>query len=241
MNLSESIIAIFDRAVLSFINLIAPKPCVVCGTKLNIGETVICSICNAHLPRTHYQAKPYDNPMARMFWGRFKIEKAAALFYFEPQSEIGNIIYSAKYNNHPADAEYMGRQVAREFQQNNFFDDIDAIVPVPLTRGRMFSRGYNQSLELAKGLRHITGIPIISNAVGRVNFTDSQTHKNRWQRNDNVRNAFRVKDGSLIQGKHILIVDDVVTTGATITECANEIMKSADVKISVLSLGFTKY
>lgn len=221
------------------INLISPKRCAVCGCRLSIGEDVICSVCNIHLPRTHYTKAAFDNKMAKLFYGQIPIERAAALFFYERQSETSRIIHSMKYFGHPETALFMGRMLAEEAKDDDFFDGIDAIIPIPITRKRQRERGYNQSEYIAKGVNEITGIPIIKGAVTRKTFGKSQTKMNRWQRNDNVKDAFHAKDNGKLKGKHILIIDDIVTTGATIISCVNEIKRCGDIKVSVLSLGFT--
>ena len=129
---------------------------------------------------------------------------------------------------------------AAEFAAHGFFDGVDAIVPVPLARKRMRERGYNQAFEIARGISAVTRMPIIDKAVIRESFKRSQTKMNRWQRNENVEGVFSLVDGSALTGKHILIIDDVVTTGATVVSCARELMKAGDVRFSVMSLGFTK-
>lgn len=239
--LSDDILILIDHFLARFLALIAPKPCAICGDRLAVGESVICSVCNAHLPRTHYQISPYDNDLARLFWGRMPIERAAALFYYEPRAEVCRIIYSFKYHNHPENAEYMGRLAARELMIDGFFDGIDVIVPVPLARKRQRSRGYNQSVEMAKGISFITGIPVDRKSLARKSFIKSQTQMDRWQRIENVEGAFQLKNAADLRGKHVLVVDDVITSGSTVLACSKEIAKSGDVKISVFSLGFTKY
>lgn len=241
MALLRGLLALFDNFCVSIIRLVAPKRCTVCGATLGVGESVVCSVCAAHLPRTWHCRQPYDNTMARMFWGRIPIERAAALFYFEPQSEMSHIVYSFKYHNRPDNAMLMGQLAAKELTAGGFFSGIDAIVPVPLARNRQRQRGYNQSYELAKGIRNITHIPIINNALIRKTFTESQTHKSQWERIENVEHAFELRQPELLRGKHVLVVDDVVTTGATVSACASEIVKCGGVKISVFSLGFTKH
>jgi len=134
----------------------------------------------------------------------------------------------------------MGRMLAKEFMCYDFFDGIDGIVPVPLTKGRLRDRGYNQSEEIAKGISEITGLPIYNDLIKRTVFHDSQTRKNRWERNDNVEHVFAANKPIPARLKHLLVVDDVVTTGATIVACASKLTASADIKISVLSLGLTK-
>lgn len=145
-----------------------------------------------------------------------------------------------KYFDHPEVGELMGRMAAEEFAANGFFDGIDVVVPVPLARKRLRERGYNQSFEIARGVWEVTSLPVDRKAVKRKSFKGSQTRMNRWQRNDNVKDVFMLKRADGLAGKHILIVDDVVTTGATVISCAEELMKCGDVKFSVMSLGFTK-
>ena len=224
----------------SLLDLISPRTCVVCGQRLSVSEETICSKCNLHLPRTGFQQDPYENIMAKMFWGQIPIERATALFYYEPHAETANILYEMKYKNHPDIGEVMGRLMARELQMSNFFEGIDGIIPVPLAKKRQRQRGYNQSHELAKGISEITGLPIYNKVVRRTVFEGSQTSLGRWERNENVEQVFELKDASTIQGKHLLLVDDVVTTGATIIACAKELCKAGGVRISVLSLGLAK-
>ena len=222
------------------LDLISPRLCVVCGQRLTVSEEIICSKCNLHLPRTCFQKDPYENEMAKLFWHQIPIERATALFYYEAHSETANILYELKYKNHPEIGEVMGRLMARELQTSGFFDGIDGIVPIPLAKKRLRQRGYNQSLEIARGVSEITGLPIYNKVARRNAFEGSQTSKGRWERNENVEGVFEVKDVSAIQDKHLLIIDDVVTTGATVIACAKELCKGGHVKVSVISLGFAK-
>ena len=221
-------------------DLISPRLCIVCGERLSVTEEVICGKCNLHLPRTGFQRDPRENVMTKMFWGRIPIERATALFYYESHAETANILYELKYKNHPEIGETMGRMMARELQRGDFFDGIDGIVPVPLAKRRERQRGYNQSMEIAKGVSEITNLPIYNKVVKRKTFNGSQTSKGRWERNENVENVFELLDGDSVRGKHLLIIDDVVTTGATVIACAKEISKAEGVRFSVLSLGFAK-
>ena len=137
--------------------------------------------------------------------------------------------------------EDIGEQIALRHQPFGFFDDIDAIVPVPITRRRQWKRGYNQSMQVAKGISHVTHLPIYNKVVKRQHFSQSQTHQTSiWERRENVRAAFQLVDADKIKGKHLLIIDDVVTTGATVIACGQELAKAEGVKLSVLSIGYTK-
>ena len=203
-------------------------------------EETLCSKCYLHLPRTDFRNNLYENVMAKLFWGRIAIEKADALFFYEPHAETAHILYELKYKNHPEIGVVMGRMMAKELMRSGLYEGIDAIVPVPLAKKRERERGYNQSLELAKGVSEVTGLPIADKVVVRTKFVGSQTQRGRWERNENVENVFELVDGDSINGKHLLLIDDVVTTGATIIACAQELQKASNVRISVLALGFAK-
>ena len=222
------------------LDLISPRMCVVCGSRLAVTEETLCSKCYLHLPRTDFRNNLYENVMAKLFWGRIAIEKADALFFYEPHAETAHILYELKYKNHPEIGVVMGRMMAKELMRSGLYEGIDAIVPVPLAKKRERERGYNQSLELAKGVSEVTGLPIADKVVVRTKFVGSQTQRGRWERNENVENVFELVDGDSINGKHLLLIDDVVTTGATIIACAQELQKASNVRISVLALGFAK-
>jgi len=191
------------------------------------------------LPRTGFLKNPYDNEMAKAFWHQLPVERAAALFYYESHSEVANIIYRLKYKDQPEIGVWLGRMLASEAQSYHFFDEIDGIFPMPLTKQRLRQRGYNQSEEIAKGISEVTKLPIYADIVKRNVFSDSQTRKDRWSRSENVENAFAF---NMLPPEihHLLIVDDIVTTGFTVISCAKQISHNNDVKISILSLGYTK-
>ena len=234
------ILNVISEYLVRLINLIALKQCTVCGKRLSIGEEVICYKCNSHLPRTYFSKNPYENIMAKMFWGQIPTEKAVAFFYYEPRSEVSRIIHSMKYFGHPENCENMGRLFAAEIMSDGFFNDVDAIVPMPLTRKRQWHRGYKQSYEMARGVSEVTNIPVLSDVVARIRFGISQTKMSRPQRIENVEFAFKLKKADKVKGKHILIIDDVVTTGASVISCAKELSKAGDVKFSIFSLGLTR-
>ena len=214
--------------------------CVVCGHRLTVSEEYLCTKCNFHLPRTNFHKNPYENMMAKLFWAQIPIERATGFYFYEPHAETARIIYQLKYEDQPEIGEVMGRMMAKEIKGSGFFDGIDGIVPVPLAKGRQHQRGYNQSMEIAKGVSEVTGLPIYDKVVKRIYFKSSQTNLGRWARQENVEKVFELIDDAKIYGKHLLVIDDVVTTGATIIACSKELVKAGDVKVSVLSLGFAK-
>ena len=223
-----------------FLDLISPRQCVACGNRLSITEHALCSSCYLHLPRTTFQFTPYDNPMTQLFWGLAPVDRAAALFFYEPHGEPAQLLYDLKYANRPDIGETLGRMMAEEMRMAGFFDGIDVIIPVPLSSRRMRQRGYNQSEMLAHGIHEVTGIPVMDKVISRRYFKKSQTTLMRHQRQENVTDVFTLRETESLEGKHVLLIDDVCTTGATLISCANALRSIPSLCISVLTLGFTK-
>ena len=227
----------------SLFDIIAPRTCIVCGCRLAISEELVCTPCRLHLPHTDFLDDPYENEMAKAFWGRIKhFEKAFAPIYHFPHSQSAHIIYQLKYFDKPEIGIEAGEMIGKMMANKGFFDDIDCILPVPLAKERLRKRGYNQSEMIAEGLHNISHLPIIKDAVKRTSFLSSQTDKSRLARYENVDNVFELTKNdaiiSKLKGKHILIVDDVVTTGATICSLAKTLETIGGIHISVASIGY---
>jgi len=222
------------------LDLISPRSCAVCGNRLSITEHAVCTSCYLHLPRTTYQFTPYDNPMTQLFWGLSTVNRAAALLFYEPHGEAAQLVYDLKYADRPDIGEDMGRMMAEEMRMAGYFDGIDAVIPVPLSPKRKRQRGYNQSEMLARGISEVTGIPVLPKALRRKHFRQSQTTLMRHQRQENVADLFILGDTNGLEGKHVLLVDDVCTTGATLTACANTLQAVPSLCVSVLTLALTK-
>ena len=173
--------------------------------------------------------------MARLFWAQIPIERATAFFYYEPHAQTANIIYELKYKNRPDIGIIIGRMLAKEVQTAGFFDGTDGIIAVPLAKKRQQQRGYNQSEEIAQGVSEITGLPILKKVVRRTVFEGSQTNKGRWERHDNVEHVFELIDTKAVSGQHLLLIDDVVTTGATCLACAKALCPRFRQIIGILS------
>jgi len=228
------------RFAARLLDFVAPRLCVMCGKRLSTGEEYVCGVCQIHLPRTFFHLKPLDNIMAKMFWGQMPTERATAMFLYQPQSNASKILYNLKYNHKPEIGVMMGRMMAKEIAASGFFEGIDLIVPVPLAPNRMKQRGYNQSAMLAQGISEISGIEVNSHIVIRKGFKESQTRLSRHSRIENVNEQFELAtDGRSLADKHILIVDDVATTGATIIACASAMKGISGIKFSVMTLALT--
>lgn len=222
------------------VDFIAPRSCVICGRRLSPTERSLCSVCVLHLYRTTFQFTPEDNEMAQLFWGLLPVERTAALIYYEPRSETAALIYKLKYGHRPDIGEDLGRIMAEEMKPAGFLDGIDVLLPIPLSKKRYWQRGYNQSEMLARGMSEVTGLPVITKAVRRTNFRQSQTSLTRKERQENVEGTFVLRHPEQLENKHVLLIDDICTTGATLLACSEAIRSVKGIHISILTLGFTK-
>ncbi len=179
-----------------------------------------------------------NNPVAQLFWGRCLIEKAAAFSYFNRGSRIRNLIHNLKYKGIREIGYELGRIYALSLISSGYIIDIDLIIPVPLHPSKKRIRGFNQSDIISTGIADITGLPVDTNTLERVAISATQTRRSRYERWTNVEGIFRVGNSEIIRGKHILLVDDVITTGSTVESCANELLKVEGVKVSVIAIAF---
>lgn len=219
-------------------SILFPARCHVCDTRLSSQESYLCQHCIDNLPRTLFHRSNF-NPMEQRFAGKIKYEKATAHFYFIRESKFSSIIHDFKYRNFPSLAKYIGIITARELISTGFFNDIDILIPIPLHFFKLLKRGYNQSEMIAKGINTLTGIKI-NTSLKAVKSRKTQTLKNSFQRWENTQNAFTIKNANNLQGKHILLIDDVCTTGATIIAAAKEILKIKNTKVSILTISATQ-
>ena len=218
------------------LNLLFPITCAACGNVLMKNERVMCLSCNYYLPRTNFHLEP-DNPVAVIFWGRVKIENATAFYYFNKASRYRHLIHELKYRSRKDIGLELGRIFGYEMMVSPGFRLIDLVLPVPLHKKKLIKRGFNQSECIARGISEAMNKPLDTLSVIRAVYSDTQTRKTRYDRWLNVEGIFKVTDRSSLFGKHILLVDDVVTTGATIEACASEILKVEGTKVSVAVLA----
>jgi len=218
-----------------FFNLLYPERCVSCENNLRSGEKILCTLCLSDLPRTNYHLDN-DNEVARMFWGRIKIERATAYYFFQKGGQVQAILHKFKYNSQTKIGYYLGRMAGNALI-NSYFNDIDLIIPVPLHEAQYKKRGFNQSEIIAKGLAKGMGKPLDKKTLYRIMANPTQTRKHRYERWVNVKGIFALCNSEMIENKHILLVDDVVTTGATLEACATTLLKVKNVKVSVFALA----
>jgi len=176
--------------------------------------------------------------VARLFWGRCLIEKAAAFSFYNKGSRIRNLIHNLKYKGIKEVGYELGRIYGLSLKSSGFTADVDQIIPVPLHLSKKRIRGFNQSDIISMGIADVTGLPVDTVSLARIKVSATQTKRSRYDRWTNVEDIFHVTDPEIIKGRHILLVDDVITTGSTIESCANELLKVEGVKVSVVALAF---
>ena len=219
-----------------FMSLLFPRLCYACGAHLLRNEKLICTECHVFIPRTGFHLKR-ENPVEQLFWGRCKIEKAAAYSFYNRGSRIRRLIHNLKYRGAREAGFEIGRIYGDALRISGFTDDIDLIMPVPLHPSKEKQRGFNQSKIISDGLADTTGLPVVTDVLVRESRSATQTRRSRYDRWTNVEGIFAVYDSEKIKDRHILLVDDVITTGSTIEACANELLKVDGVRISVVAIA----
>lgn len=218
------------------LNFIFPHLCTICKSKLADVERHICLDCLLQLPKTNNWDEQ-DNKLEQFFAGRFPFERIASFTHFVKGGSIQQIIHELKYKDNPEIGLFIGELCGEELAESDFIKGIDYIVPVPLHPKRQKQRGYNQSLEVAKGISKKTHIPIDGKTLIRTVNNQSQTKNSRFDRWKNVENIFTVTNPDMFKRKHILLIDDVITTGSTLESCAKEILKCHASKLSIFALA----
>lgn len=198
-----------------------------------------CLRCLYRLPRTGYWSEP-DNAVERAFWGRIPVERGCALFFFDKGSRYRTLLHKLKYKQRKDIGLTLGKMLGRELLESGNYQTIDTIVPVPLHPKKQYRRGYNQSEQIAAGIAQVTAWEINATALIRTTHTETQTRKTRLERWENVSRVFRVREEAALRNKHILLVDDVITTGATLEACATQLLKVAGCRVSVATLAMVR-
>lgn len=220
----------------SLSSLLFPRCCVVCDAPLVKGEEYLCLRCYMELPRTGFHCWD-ENPVEQLFWGRIPLVHATSWMFYHRGNDFRLILHTLKYKGCKELGEVMGRVLAGELLPADFFRGVDVIVPIPLHVKKKKLRGYNQSEWIARGVSAVTGIPMDADSVTRERNTETQTHKSIFERWENVEGTFVLHHPELFAGKHILLVDDVLTTGATTVACASAFDEVKGVRFSVLTLA----
>lgn len=218
--------------------LFFPDTCAACGDILHRNEALLCYPCLVSLPLTGFHRDP-ENEVARMFWGRVPLQQATAFMFFSKDSRYRRILHELKYRGRPEAGLIMGRLFGSSLRETDFVT-ADVIHPIPLHPARFRFRGYNQSTLIARGMAEAMGIPLAGDLITRRVDSRTQTRRHRYDRWENVRHIFRCEHPEALKNRHILLVDDVITTGATLEACATCISAIEGIRISVASLAYAK-
>lgn len=218
------------------VHLVYPRLCEGCNKPLLGAEDVLCISCILQLPETGYHDAA-DNETALRFAGRIPFIHATSFAYFTNDGLLQHLLHGLKYADKKETGYFLGNKLGTRLKTTKWISDIDMIIPVPLHEAKQAKRGYNQSMLLAEGMSNALSIPASDKLLKRIRDTDSQTRKTRIERVDNMSNAFELKENTHLKGKHILLIDDVLTTGATLEACALAILKEESIKISVATIG----
>ena len=223
----------------TIINLFFPKTCYACNYVLTDNENGICTECRHELPITNYHFDK-ENPVTKVFYGRVKLESATALLLFQKKGMVQRLLHNLKYKRHEEIGVILGKWLGYEIKKSNQFKGIDMVIPVPLHKSKLRKRGYNQVTKFAIELANSINADYIDNVLVKTNSTKTQVFKKRFARWNDSKAIFNIQNPELIEGKHILLVDDIITTGATIESCANELLNHSynkDIKISVATMA----
>ena len=220
----------------SLINLFFPRVCAACGNILLESEDTVCTTCRFLLPKTGYENYP-DNPLAQMFYGQMPFNAVMAEFFFSKTGKVQHLIHGLKYHRCRENGIFLGQEIGKTLLKAADYQDIDYIVPIPLHPKKEKIRGYNQSHVIAEGISEIMNIPIAEKCLVRSVFTATQTKKSREERWQNVKDIFELKNPEKLKRKHVLLVDDVLTTGATLMSAGKALMQIDGIKISVATVA----
>lgn len=221
-----------------FVNLLYPAVCHVCDTELLKNEQVVCTSCLHDLPVTSYHLDN-DNPVKKVFYGRVKIHKATALLHFRKKQGVQHLIHDLKYRGHQEIGTFLGKWLGEELAAIEDFRNIDIVIPVPLHRTKLKQRGYNQVTEFGKEIARALNADYREDLLLKISSTQTQTLKDRLSRWGKLEETLSIENSEKAENKHILIVDDLVTTGATLEACAHKLQEIPGVTISIATMAIT--
>ena len=222
-----------------FLSLLFPQLCQACNCNLTGQEEILCTACLYNLPYTNFHQQT-DHIVARQFWGKIDLKSSYALLYFTKGGNVQNLIHNFKYRNQPQIGHMLGRLAGGQLAEATDFKTIDLIIPVPLHPTRLKKRGYNQSEMYAAGIAEKIGVAVSSKNLVRIKATDTQTHKSRLARYENVKSVFGINNHYELIGKHILLVDDIVTTGSTLEACGQMLLNIDGVTLSIATIAYAE-
>jgi ComF family protein len=224
-------------SLFAILDLIFPRLCPGCGKEISFKSTQpLCPLCQHQLPHTGFASIP-DNPAERIFRGRIEIRGAHSEFYYSRESVIRSLIHGLKYKGKKETGVFLGKIIGESLQKSERFGMIELLLPLPLYADREYRRGYNQSACICEGISQVLKVPVESNAMTRIRNTATQTNKQRTERWMNVENSFRVAEPEKLRNRHVLLVDDVITTGASLEACALALGETDIASLSIATVA----
>lgn len=220
----------------NFVSIFYPRSCVACGNALMQNESYFCLSCLMHLPETNYHLME-TSPLDHIFEGRVRVEKATSMLFYKKGNRVQHILHALKYKGNKEVGRFLGEMYGRQLSRSPYYRSVDCIVPIPLHAKKLRMRGYNQSEWIAMGLSRSMNIPYFTDVLFRSEFTDTQTKKSRFSRWENVKSVFTTVETEKIRDKHVLLCDDVLTTGATMEAAITQLLKIEGVRVSVATLA----
>lgn len=220
-----------NRFIHGILELFYPSVCAACGHSLFQWEHLVCTRCRSFLPKTGYEMHE-DNPLARLFYGKVRLKAVTACFFFSKEGKVQHLIHELKYKGNSEAGVFLGQELGKSLQDAPLFQGINYLIPVPLHPKRERERGYNQSLLIAQGISEVLPINIGIDFLVRSVNTATQTHKNKEERWLNVKDIFELRHAEQLEGQYVLLIDDVLTTGATLEACAHLLSSVPGITIS---------
>lgn len=229
---------LYKSAIESLLHIFYPHLCASCGSNSLHEDQLLCTYCSNDLPLTGFHLFQ-DNPVENIFRGRIPVTSAMAWLYFTKDSSTQKLIHLLKYKSKKEIGVYFGRKIGEALIKSSRFGDVDILIPLPLFKARERKRGYNQAAILCKGIADAMNLPVKKDIIYRGLQTNTQTQKTRIERWQNITGGFVLKNPAAIEGKHILLVDDVITTGATLEACGQELLKAKGTRLSIATMAYT--
>lgn len=232
--------ALFNKWIRDILHVVYPQNCLICRHEFNQSKLAICPVCLSELSYTHFESYTEATKLDKLFWGRVDLSGTYALLRFKQQNSTQRILHELKYNNNPGVGLHFGRELGTVLKTLPAFSDMDALIPVPLHPKKEFIRGYNQAEIICKGLAETSGVCLRKDLLKRTSFTESQTRKNKASRWENMQNRFALRMPKEHDLQHLVVVDDVVTTGSTLETCVRILRQrfpEAKISIAVLAVA----
>ena len=221
----------------SFLHVLFPHLCSGCGNDILNDESTLCMRCLSELPETNFHFHA-NNPIEKIFWGRLPLANATSQYYFTKNSLMQQLMHQLKYRGNKELGRQLGRLIGKDLKQTNRFISIDALIPLPLFPSKEKKRGYNQAALLCEGISEVMNIEVLTDVVVRTRHTETQTQKGRMERWLNMEGKFELVKPERIQDRHLLLIDDVITTGATLEACGQELVRAPGSRLSIATLCF---